>query len=331
MSEDTQQTSQMNQPAQPSQASQPSQPTQPSALSAFSDQLANAVERASRSIVSIAARPRQSASGVLWQADGEVVIVTADHVVEREDDIAVTLPDGRQVKATLAGRDPNTDLAVLRLQGVELGAGANAIELNENLRVGNLALAIGRPIEGGPRVSFGAVSAVEGPLRAGRGAQIEGIIFADVTLYPGFSGGPLVDLDGKMVGLNSSRLTRQSAALPLATVRRVVGTLLTHGRMRRGYLGVGTQQIPLPAALAMKAGSAQESALLVVTVEADSPAEKAGILIGDLIVGINGQTVAGVDSLRSALAASTPGQALALKALRGGEPTNVSVTVGERA
>lgn len=322
MSEDTNQTEQTEQSSQSGQAS---------ALSAFSDQLAGAVERASRSIVSIAARPRQSASGVLWQADGEVVIVTADHVVEREDDIAVTLPDGRQARATLAGRDPNTDLAVLRLSGVELGAGASPIEVNEGLRVGHLALAIGRPIEGGPRVSFGVVSAVEGPRRAWHGTQIEGIIFADVTLYPGFSGGPLVDLDGKMVGLNSSRLTRQSAALPLATVRRVVGSLLTHGRMRRGYLGVGTQQILLPSALAQKAGGAQESALLVVTVEPESPAERAGILIGDLVVGINGQPVSGVESLRNALGAATPGQALTLKVLRGGEPTDVSVTVGERA
>jgi S1-C subfamily serine protease len=327
MSDDTQQTTdQTNQTQQTSQAA-----GQTSALSAFSDQLASAFERASRSIVSIAARPRQSGSGVLWQADGEVVVVTADHVVEREDDITVILPDGHVVKATLAGRDPNTDLAVLRLPSADLGAGAEAIQVNDGLRVGHLALAIGRPTEGGPRVSFGVVSAVEGPRRSGHGVQIEGIIFADVTLYPGFSGGPLVDLDGRMVGLTSSRLTRQSAALPLATVRRVVGTLLTHGRMRRGYLGVGTQQVPLPTALAQKAGSQQESALLVVTVEADSPAEKAGMLIGDLIVSINGQTVTGLEGLRSALGGSTPGQSIALKLLRGGEPADASVTVGERA
>ncbi len=307
------------------------QTTQASALGGFSDQLANAFERASRSIVSISARPRQSASGVLWQTDGEVVVVTADHVVEREDDITVILPDGRVVKATLAGRDPNTDLAVLRLPNADLGEGATTIQVNDDLRAGHLALAIGRPIEGGPRVSFGVVSAVEGPRRAGHGAQIEGIIFADVTLYPGFSGGPLVDLDGKMVGLNSSRLTRQSAALPLATVRRVVGALTTHGRVRRGYLGVGAQQVPLPTALAQKVATAQESALLVVTVEANSPAEQAGMLIGDLIVSINGQTVTGVDGLRNALGSSAPGHTLALKLLRGGEPADATVTVGERA
>lgn len=301
------------------------------ALSAFSEQLADVVAQAARSIVTVAARPRQTATGILWKTENETIVLTADHVVEREDDIAVTLPDGRQVRATLAGRDPNTDLAVLRLPSADLGADAAPIAVNEGLRVGHLALAIGRPTEGGPRVSFGAVSAVEGPRRAGHGTQIEGIIFADVTLYPGFSGGPLVDLDGKMVGLNSSRLTRQSAALPLATVRRVVGSLLTHGRMRRGYLGIGTQQVPLPTAMALKAGSSQESALLVVTVETDSPAEKAGMFIGDLIVAINGQPVTGVDGLRGALGGATPGQTLSLKALRGGEPTDISVTIGERA
>lgn len=301
----------------------------PSSLSAFSDQLANAVERASRSIVTIAARPRQSASGVLWQAGSEVVIVTADHVVEREDDIAVILPDGRQARATLVGRDPSTDLAVLRLSG-DLGEGAAPITVSDALRVGHLALAIGRPTEGGPRVSFGVVSSIEGPRRSWQGAQIEGIIFADVTLYPGFSGGPLVDLEGRFVGLNSSRLTRQSAALPVATTRRVVNTLLTHGRVRRGYLGVATQQVPLSASLAQAAGVTQEAALLVVTVEGDSPAEKGGLLMGDIIIAVSGQAATSVDALRAALGATAPGQPLAVRALRGGQPLETSLIVGER-
>ncbi len=301
-----------------------------SSLSAFSDQLANAVERASRSIVTVAARPRQSASGVLWQAAGEVVIVTADHVVEREDDIAITLPDGRKAWAALVGRDPSTDLAVLRLTSGELGEGAAPITVSDALRVGHLALAIGRPTEGGPRVSFGVVSSIEGPRRSWQGAQIEGIIFADVTLYPGFSGGPLVDLEGRFVGLNSSRLTRQSAALPVATIRRVVTTLLTHGRVRRGYLGVATQQVPLSASLAQAANVSQEAALLVVTIEGDSPAEKGGLLMGDIIITVSGQPATSVDALRAALGATAPGQPLAVRALRGGKPMETSLIVGER-
>ena len=299
-------------------------------LSAISDQLANAVERASRSIVTVAARPRQSASGVLWQAGGEVVIVTADHVVEREDDIAITLPDGRQARAALVGRDPSADLAVLRLTGGELGEGATPITVSDALRVGHLALAIGRPTEGGPRVSFGVVSSIEGPRRSWQGAQIEGIIFADVTLYPGFSGGPLVDMEGRFVGLNSSRLTRQSAALPVATIRRVVTTLLTHGRVRRGYLGVATQQVPLNASLAQAAGVTQEAALLVVTVEGDSPAEKGGLLMGDIIVTVSGQPATSVDALRAALGATAPGEPLKVRALRGGQSTETTLVVGER-
>jgi S1-C subfamily serine protease len=299
-------------------------------LSAFSDQLANAVERASRSIVTVAARPRQSASGVLWQAGSEVVIVTADHVVEREDDIAITLPDGRQTRAALIGRDPSADLAVLRLADSALGEGVAPITVSDTLRVGHLALAIGRPTEGGPRVSFGVVSSIEGPRRSWQGAQIEGLIFADVTLYPGFSGGPLVDMEGRFVGLNSSRLTRQSAALTVATVRRVVTALLTHGRIRRGYLGVATQQVPLSAALAQAAGVTQESALLVVTIEGDSPAEKGGLLMGDIIISVSGQPATSVDALRAALGATAPGQSMAVRALRGGQPLEATLTVGER-
>lgn len=311
-------------------AEQTTPPTTP--LSSFSDQLADAVALASRSIVTVAARPRQSASGVLWRAeDGQVVILTADHVIEREDDINVTLPDGAAAKAQLVGRDPSTDLAVLRLTGATLGEANAPISIGEGLRVGHLALAIGRPTEGGPRVSFGVVSSIEGPQRSWQGGEIESVIFADVTLYPGFSGGPLVDLTGKLVGLNSSRLTRQSAAVPVVTLKRVVNTLLTHGRVRRGYLGVGAQQVPLPAALAQKAATTQEAALLVVTVETDSPAEVAGLMLGDLIVALDGQNISTVEGLRGALTSDRLGKAITIKILRGGEPRDLTATITERA
>lgn len=301
------------------------------ALGAFSDQLAGVVERAARSIVTVAARQRQSATGILWNAGQETIVLTADHVVEREDNITVTLPDKREVKAQLIGRDPGTDLAALRLVGADLGTGAAPAELAEGVKVGNLVLAIGRPGSDGPRVSFGAVSAIAGPLRSWQGGEIEGIIYADVTLYPGFSGGPLVDLAGRVVGLNSSHLTRQSStAIPVATLRRVASTLLTHGRVKRGYLGVGTQQVPLPAALAQKAGATQEAGLLIVTVEPGSPAERAGLLLGDLLVKLGGQPVGDADALRRQLGGDTLGQALTATILRGGEPKDVTVTVGER-
>jgi len=307
-------------------------PQQQSALGTFSDELASVVERAARSIVTVAARPRQSASGILWRTETETVVLTADHVVEREDDINVTLPDGRKVKAQLVGRDPGTDLAVLRLPGTDLGTANVAAETAEGPKVGHLVLAIGRPTDGGPRVSFGAISSIEGPHRSWHGSEIENIIFADVTLYPGFSGGPLVDLAGRVVGLNSSHLARQSStALPVVTLRRVANTLVTHGKVKRGYLGIGTQQVPLPAALAQKAGVSQEAALLIATIEAGSPAEQAGLFIGDLLVTLGGQSVTDAESLRAQLGSDKLGQSIAAKILRGGEPQEIAVVIGERA
>lgn len=324
-------TTQAPQPEQPTQPEPPAQPAHDTTLITFSDQLAGVVEQAARSIVTVAARPRQSASGLLWSAGQETVVLTADHVIEREDDITVVLPDKREVKAQLIARDPGTDLAILRLPG-DVGASATPAQIAEGVRVGNLVLAIGRPSSDGPRVSFGAVSSIEGPRRSWQGGEIEGIIYADVTLYPGFSGGPLVDLAGRVVGLNSSQLTRQNnTAIPVATLRRIATTLLTHGRVRRGYLGIGTQQVPLPAALAQKAGVSQQTALLVATVEPGSPAETGGLLLGDLVLALNGQSVTDVEALRAHLSGDKLGQALTVKILRGGEPRDLSVTIGERA
>jgi S1-C subfamily serine protease len=303
-----------------------------SGLSGLSDELANAVERAGRSIVTVSARPRQSASGILWRtSQGETIILTADHVLEREDEIGITLPDGREAKAQLIGRDPSTDLAALRLSGIDLGTGAAPAELGSAAKVGNLVLAVGRPGPSGPRASMGIVSLVEGPRRSWQGGEIESIIHADLTLYPGFSGGPLVDLAGRVVGLNSSHLMRMaSTALPVSTLTRVADSLLAHGRIRRGYLGVGTQPVALPAALAQKAGTTQDVALLVASIEQGSPADQAGVLIGDLIVALGGQPVTDAASLRGQLGPERVGKPLAVKVLRGGEPTEVTITVGER-
>ena len=303
-----------------------------SALSQFSDQLASVVEHAARSIVTVAARPRQTATGIIWRTDTETIILTADHVIEREDEINVTLPDQREVRAQLIGRDPGTDLAALRLTDVALSTENVPAETSENLRVGHLVLAIGRPASDGPRVSFGAVSSIDDPHRSWQGNESEGVIYPDVTLYPGFSGGPLVDLAGRVVGLNSSQLTRQpSSALPVATLRRVANALVQHGYVPRGYLGVGTQQAPLPAALAHKVGGTQQAALLILTVEPGSPAEQAGLMMGDLLVSLGSQPTTDGATLRAQLGAERLGQMIPAKILRGGEPRDITITVAERS
>lgn len=298
-----------------------------SALATLSDGLAAAVEQAGTSVVRVDARRRQSASGIVWSADG--VIVTADHVLERDEDLKVELPDGRTVAATIAGRDPSTDLAVLRADG----AGLTPIGRGAAPRAGQLALIVGRPY-GGIMTSLGVVSAVSGPIRTMRG-RLDSLIWTDAMFYPGFSGAPLVDATGSAAGIATSRFgggQGAGVAIPLEVVDRVVGALLSHGRVTRGFLGIGSQPIALPAQIAGRLGGGErESALMIVSVEPNGPADKAGFIVGDLLVELDGQQVADTDDLRDLLSPERVGKTLTARVVRGGEPRELSVTIGERA
>lgn len=289
-------------------------------LKTLSDAMAAAVEVAGRSIVRVEARRRMPATGIVWSADG--VIVTAHHVVEREDKIRIGLPDGRTAGAALAGRDPSTDVAVLRAEadGLAVPAWADPAEV----RVGHLALAVGRPGDQ-LQATLGVVSALShNPHEEKYFAQ------TDVVMYPGFSGGPLVAVTGQLIGLNTSALMRgASLTVQSATLRAVVGSLLAHGRMRRGYLGVGVQPVKLPAAAADQLG--QTSGALVLSVEPDSPAERGGLFVGDTIVAIDGQRVTDGETLLAALTSGRIGQTVPVTIVRGGQTQTLAVTVGERA
>jgi S1-C subfamily serine protease len=292
-------------------------------LAAYSDGLAAAVERAGRSVVRVEARRQAPASGVVWS---EALVVTADHVLEREEDLRVGLPDGSAVSATLAGRDPGTDLALLRLQGQSL----TPIERAPAPKVGQVALVVARP-GAGLETSIGVVSAITGPARTWRGGRLDGVIRTDAVMYPGFSGGPLVDAAGRMVGLATSQLGRGAGlAIPLQTVERVSTSLQQHGRVRRGFLGVTSQAIALPAPLRDRLGLSQESGLLISGLEADGPAEQAGLLVGDVLVALADQTVRHAEDLLSQLGPERVGQATSVKLIRAGELRELPVTVGER-
>jgi S1-C subfamily serine protease len=298
-------------------------------LAALSDGLADAVARGARSTVLVDGRSRLPASGVVWSADGAgAAIVTADHVLERDDEISVGLPDGSEVAATIAGRDPGSDLAVLRVAASGLEAAEQAPE--GGTRVGHLVLALGRPTAGGPQASLGVVSAIGGAWRTFRGGRVDGYLRPDVTFYPGFSGGPLVDARGRVAGINSSRLRRGAGlTIPSAAVAGIAGTLLEQGRIRRGYLGVASQPARLPEALAAQLDG-QDTGLLIVSVEGGSPADAAGLLIGDILVRIDGARLEDHAELQAALGADRVGRATPLTVLRGGEARELSVTVGER-
>jgi S1-C subfamily serine protease len=286
----------------------------------ISDGLAAAVEKVAPSVVSVDARGRIPATGVVWSAEGE--ILTADHVVRRDDNINVILPDGSAKTAKILGRDPGSDLALLKIEA----AGLAVPQWAEGVKVGSLALAVGRPDD--LQATLGSVVSIGGPVR-GAFRYLEAYIQTDVTMFPGFSGGPLVDVSGRVLGLNSSALARgASLAVPLAYARKVADALRQHGHIRRGYLGVGTQPVPLAEAVAAQAG--QTNGLMVISVEKDSPAEKGGLMQGDVLVGIGAQRVTGMEELQAALGPNTVGQSVSVKLVRGGQVMAVTVTVGER-
>ncbi len=294
-------------------------------LIALSDSMVAAVEKAGAATVMVNARRRFPASGVAYAPD---LILTADHVVEREEDIRIGLPDGTLLPAALAGRDPGSDLALLRL---ERPLAVQAEAAPQPARVGQLALALGRPSLEGIQASLGIVSAIGGPLRLGRGGLLEQYLRTDAIPYPGFSGGPLVNAAGMVIGINTSGLARGvSLTIPAGLAWQLAATLAKEGRIRRGFLGVRSQPVEIPPAQQSALGRQQATGLLLVGVEAGSPAEAGGLLVGDIIVAIAGQPVTDPDELAASLMGSVVGKPASIKVLRGGKPATITVTIGER-
>ena len=289
-------------------------------LLSLSNDLAGAVERTAPAIVTVHARRRLPSTGIHWRPG---VIVTADHTVRAEEDITVTTPDGRALPAVLAGRDPGTDLAVLTVK--DAGSATAALGDDAALKVGHLVLALGY----GPRVSWGVIGALGPRWRSWRGGEIERLVRLDLTLYPGFSGGPLVDAAGRVVGLNTSGLARDARlTVPATTVTRVADELLRTGHVSRGYLGLGMQPVPLPEPLRRQLGLTRETGLIVVTVEPDGPAARAGVLLGDVLVALDGAPVSDLDDVQARLGSDRIGVAVPAVLVRAGARTELSITVG---
>ncbi len=290
----------------------------------LSQSMAAATAQAGNSLVRVEARRRLPASGLIWSADG--LIITAHHVVQRDEQIGIGLPDGSTIHATLIGRDPTTDLALLQAEASGLTPLTEA-SLKE-VAVGQLVLALGRPGRS-VQATLGVISALGDGWRTHMGGQIDRYLQTDVVMYPGFSGGALINAHGQVIGLNSSALARgASLAVPAMTLARVVESLQTHGRVRRGYLGVSTQRVHLPNPLQKELG--QKSGLLVVSVEEGSPAEAGGLTLGDTIVGVDSETVMNHDDLLALLTSTPVDTAVTVHIVRGGQKQKVVVTIGER-
>jgi S1-C subfamily serine protease len=292
-------------------------------LTTFSDALAGVVEAAGPAVVRVSGGRRPS-SGLVWSADG--VVLASEHLLRRDEDITVTMGDGRELPATLIGRDPSTDLALLRVQGT----GLPVLRWREadGLKVGQLALALGRPGRT-VRARLGILSAVGQGWEATGGSRIERYIEADIEPAFGISGGPLLDTAGQVIGVNTAGLRRGLVlTLPTATVRRIADTLLTHGRIRRGYLGVAAQPVPVPSVLAQSVS--QRAGLLIHAVEPGSPAEQAGLLIGDLVLSLGGRPVHRPDQLMAVLTEDRIGTTEKVQVIRAGQIRDVQVTIGDR-
>jgi len=293
-------------------------------LRTLSSQMADAVERVGPALVLVNGRPWRSGSGIVYAQD---LVLTADHVLEREEDLTIVTHDDRTLPAQFAGRDLATDLAVLRV--ANLGV-VPAVTSTEQERVGQLVLAVGRSVNDGPIASSGIVSVVGGPLRTARGVMVERYIRTDAMPYPGFSGGALIDTQGAVLGITTTGLVNSATlAIPAAIAWGIAEALAKQGFIKRGYLGISSQLVQLPQA--QRAGRSQEHGLLIVQVDEKSPAQKGGLLLGDILVAIDGHLLKDTEDLRSSLTGDRVGKTIPIEVIRGGTLQTLQVTVGQRS
>jgi len=298
-----------------------------SVLETISSEFASAAEKAGGSVVAVHARRWMPTSGIEWKKG---VIVTVHHGVQRDEDIEVLRDGGRSIAATLAGRDPRTDIAVLKIDE----GSSNPPQLGDStsLRLGHLVLALGRTGRGDLVASSGIIGGISGEWRSRRGGQLDQHIRLDLALYPGFSGGPLLNARGEVVGMNTKGLANgRAVTVPVATVNRVVDELLEKGHIAQPYLGIAMQPVQVPENMRSKLPAQTRVGLLVTHVENHGPAEKAGVLLGDVLFEVVGAPVEHVGAIQDSLSTAKIGDVLQIRVIRAGEIKPVAITLGERA
>jgi S1-C subfamily serine protease len=292
----------------------------------LSNALAQTTELAAASTVAVHTESRGSSSGVIWRAG---IVATAEHALRRDEEIQVTLPDGRVVGADLAGRDASTDLAVLTC--AEAATSTAEFGAVESLKPGSLTLVVGRTRASGPVAALGVVSLLAPERRSWTGASLAPYVRLDVGLQPTAVGGAVVDAQGRIVGIATPRFARFGAIIiPPLPINRVVDTLLQKGHIPRGYLGIGLQTVRLPEALRNSLQRTEKTGAIILEVEPGGPADKAAIVIGDILVSLAGQSVARFEDIQSHLQPENIGKTLTAKIVRGGAVQEVSVAVAER-
>jgi len=297
------------------------EPTNP--LVALSDSTAKLVERAASSIVSVHGGSRWHSSGIHWRSG---IIVTAEEVLERDENIKLTLPAGQTIDASLVGRDPTTDVAVLRFQPDGL---PTAVSATASLRAGEVIFAVGCH-EGAPLTAFGIVALAGGAWRSSRGGTIDNFIRLDLALSPVAEGGALIDVQGRVLGMTVLGPRRRAIAIPAATIERAVDQLLARGHVFRGYLGAGLRRLRHERRQDSSPASSGGRGVLVVDVDPEGPSKRAGLLLGDLITSWNGKPIDRVRDVMHLLGPESVGDTVDLGLIRGGASATLRVILGER-
>ncbi len=295
-------------------------------LVAVSHHLAGIVESVGASVVALHAGRNDSVAGVFWRSG---VVVTVAHAIRHGRELRLILPDGRTAQAALAGIDSTTDLAALRVDDASLNP--TLIGDAANVRTGHIAIAVARGTHGELAVDHGLIGRAGGAWQTWRGGRIDRYLRLDGGLAAGFSGAPIADAEGKVIGIGTSALARgYGIVVPDSTVNRVLDELLSKGRVSRGWFGIGTQAVQLPAGLVDSLKLDTPHGLLITSIADDSPAERGGMLLGDIVIAIGAARVDSIDALHAALAAGRIGAAVKVVVVRGGTRAELDVTVGER-
>ena len=292
-------------------------------FAALSHHSAEIVARCAPSVVAVSGRRRRASSGFVWRSG---VVVTASDALERDEDISVLMPQGEQIAASLAGRDPSTDIAVLKVP-----AAGNRLDLPraDNVSSGEFAIAIGRHAAA-PIARFGMIAIAGGPWQSLRGGRIDRLIRLDRSIDAGQEGGILVNAAGEFIGMAVPGPRRAGLAIPAETIERVAEQLLARGRIARGYLGLGLQPVRLDEALVKASSLASSRGLIVVSVDPNGPGQRAGMLAGDILTAWNGEPVRSVREVFGRLGPETVGQQISLSIIRAGQIGSRSIEVSER-
>lgn len=294
-------------------------------LKSLSDETAELVGKVAPSVVGISNQQGRG-TGIVWSSDG--YIVTCNHVVGRRRTVRVGLGERKFSEGKVIGRDPNSDVALLKIKEGEL----KPIEIgnSENLRVGQFVIALANPYSRDLSAASGIITSVRSSFRRWRGMTMGNALVTDATLNPGYSGGPLVDVSGKMIGLNSAYIQSRGIAVPINTVKTIADMLISEGKITRAYLGITSNTIQLPQEIATQAQISQDEGIIVLSVEKNSPAKRAGLVLGDIIVKLDEKPVTNTYDLNRLLSKEMIGKETKLRILRAEKPMELKITPTER-